>query len=361
LVFSAADWAVLSTLPRLGLSFGPVEPPLACITAVRLSIFMALTFAMRSWQVLQKANILRKVNRTPTTVTETQPHLNVFRLAPWLTGLLLLNLGVLVCEIYGLYIEPFDLRTSKVKLTSPDLKSGQAIRIVHLSDIHVERITRRELEMIETVQALNPDLILLTGDYPNIDYKYDPATWQDTRTVLSQLSAPYGVYAAPGNLAVDPSVALEAIFGGLENVVLLQDETRRVEIKGNSISIIGISMLDRGRDADILNQLMGQIPQHTFSLLLYHSPALADAAARDQVDLYLAGHTHGGQVCLPFWGAIITASYYGKQYESGLYNLDPTWLYVSRGVGMEGMKMPRVRFLSPPEIVVIDLYGTMQP
>jgi predicted MPP superfamily phosphohydrolase len=93
----------------------------------------------------------------------------------------------------------------------------------------------------------------------------------------------------------------------------------------------------------------------TLSLLLYHTPDLIETADREEIDLYLAGHTHGGQVRLPFFGAIVTMSAYGKQYEMGLYQLNPTTLYVSRGVGMEGMGLPRVRFLCPPEIVLIEL------
>jgi hypothetical protein len=82
---------------------------------------------------------------------------------------------------------------------------------------------------------------------------------------------------------------------------------------------------------------------------------LIEVADRLQIDLYLAGHTHGGQVRLPVWGAIITMSAYGKQYESGLYQLNPTTLYVSRGIGLEGLSLPRVRFLCPPEMVLIEL------
>ena len=60
---------------------------------------------------------------------------------------------------------------------------------------------------------------------------------------------------------------------------------------------------------------------------------------------------------LPLWGAIITMSAYGKQYEAGLYQLNPTTMYVSRGIGLEGLSLPRARFLCPPEIVLIELGG----
>jgi hypothetical protein len=74
-----------------------------------------------------------------------------------------------------------------------------------------------------------------------------------------------------------------------------------------------------------------------------------------KVDLYCAGHTHGGQVALPLYGALITFSKYGKKYEAGLYREGETWLYVNRGIGMEGGSTPRVRFWAPPEVTVIEV------
>ena len=78
-------------------------------------------------------------------------------------------------------------------------------------------------------------------------------------------------------------------------------------------------------------------------------------AARLGVDLHLAGHTHGGQVALPFYGAVITLSKYGKRYERGLYREEGTWLYVNRGIGLEGRFAPRVRFFARPEVTLIEI------
>jgi predicted MPP superfamily phosphohydrolase len=74
-------------------------------------------------------------------------------------------------------------------------------------------------------------------------------------------------------------------------------------------------------------------------------------------DLYLCGHTHGGQIRLPLFGALITSSDFWKRYEMGRYEEGHTTLYVSRGLGMEGMGAPRARFLAPPEIVLWTLKG----
>jgi predicted MPP superfamily phosphohydrolase len=76
------------------------------------------------------------------------------------------------------------------------------------------------------------------------------------------------------------------------------------------------------------------------------------------VDLYLCGHTHGGQIRLPGFGALITSSEFWKRYEMGRYEENGTTLYVSRGLGMEGLGAPRARFLSRPEIIEWRLSGT---
>ena len=74
-----------------------------------------------------------------------------------------------------------------------------------------------------------------------------------------------------------------------------------------------------------------------FTVMLYHyGDAVEELATPGNVDLLLAGHTHGGQVALPFYGALVTFARFGKRYEGGLYRVRDTWLYVNRGIGMEG-------------------------
>ena len=346
LVFSLLDWILLSALPRLELSFGPLEPTLGGITALRVFILLLALIIMVSWRFSGKSFPSGKLRASPNRVG--------------ITALWLLNLGLLTMMVYSLYIEPFNLQTTELNLSTSRLALERPLRIVHLSDLHVERITKREQELVRRISTLQPDLILMTGDYLNIDYVKDPYTRQEGRNVLSQLSAPYGVYAVPGSPPVDTPDAIDAIFEDLK-ITLLQDEVYRLEISGGEIDIVGLSNLERARDSDMLKELMSRVPANAFTILMYHTPDLAEAAAQEQVDLYLAGHTHGGQVRLPWWGALVTMSAYGKKYQSGLYNLDQTKLYVSRGIGMEGLSLPRIRFLCPPEVVLITLGAEVSP
>jgi len=100
-------------------------------------------------------------------------------------------------------------------------------------------------------------------------------------------------------------------------------------------------------------------PCAPFTLLLYHTPDLMPQAVRAGVDLYLCGHTHGGQIRLPLIGALVTSSRFWKRYEMGRYVEGNTTLYVNRGLGMEGFGAPRARFLCPPEIALLELRGQL--
>jgi predicted MPP superfamily phosphohydrolase len=262
------------------------------------------------------------------------------------------NLVILASEIDGLYFEPFKLQVTTLSFSVPIELPENHLRIVQLSDLHVERTTIREIEVVKKVKVLKPDIIVLTGDYLNTSYTDDPIARQDATQLLKQLHAPYGVYAVTAR-GVDPPDAVHEMFDGLD-ITVLQDETRKVKIGKGELYLVGISYIDRKRDRETLSQLMKQIPENTYTILLYHTPDLAEIAAKEKVDLYLAGHTHGGQIRLPLFGAVVTASVYWKKYEQGLYTINETKLYVSRGIGMEGKGAPRARFLCPPEIVVVN-------
>jgi len=95
----------------------------------------------------------------------------------------------------------------------------------------------------------------------------------------------------------------------------------------------------------------------SFNILLYHAPDLAPNASTYSFDLQLSGHTHGGQVCLPLYGALYTGSLYKKAFEAGRYLVNGMTLYVTRGLGMEGAVAPRVRVLCHPELIVWDIYN----
>jgi predicted MPP superfamily phosphohydrolase len=226
---------------------------------------------------------------------------------------------------------------------------------LQLADLHIERLTTREREILRRVKTLRPDLIVLTGDYLNYDYANDARAIREARAFLSQLQAPKGIFAISGSRFVDRPENMAQLFEGLK-ITVLNDQAQLLKIGAGEIYLMGVNNLDTNpRDRAALETLAKNIPPEAYTLLLYHTPDLIEVAAAHHIDLYLAGHTHGGQIRFPVIGAVLTLSAYGRKYASGRHLLGSTTLYTSRGLGLEGLNLPRARFLCPPEIVVIEL------
>ncbi len=325
MALSVADGFLLAAPPYLGLSFGPLGLPWAMMILIRAGMAQGGSWAAR-------------------------------RLGPWgtralVSALWLADLALLPALVDALYFEPFHLQTSYVRVPAP---APLHLRIVQLSDLHIERITKRERAVLETVRQLQPDIIVLTGDLLNTSYLADSTAQQDARDFIRQLSAPYGVYAVAGTPTTDTPETLAPVLGGLTNVTLLQDEVHQLDVHGRPVYLVGITNRKARLDRTVLQRVMKQVPVDAPTILLYHTPDLIETASAVGVDLYLAGHTHGGQIRLPWYGSVFTSSAYGKRYDAGRFQVGPTTLYVSRGIGMEGRGMPRVRFLCPPEVVEVE-------
>jgi predicted MPP superfamily phosphohydrolase len=315
LSFFLGDWILLDLLPRFNKSHGPPKPP-----ALMLAIL-----------------------RSP------------FALLPLTFNLPLQIIGTLFV-IYGFWIEPHIIKVTYQTLRTPKLKPGQKIRILHLGDIHLERITNREKQLIELCRSLKPDLILYSGDFLNLSYLKDPVAQEQVRQVIAQIDAPLGVYCVKGSPAVDRDDLVPSPLLDGAHWRFLKDE--KIEIRDWGLEIVGLVCSHKPFvDAPKLNQL--PITNYRFTILLYHSPDLIYEASEAGIDLQLSGHTHGGQVRLPFFGALFSGSLYGKEFEAGRYQVGGSTLYVSRGIGMEGAGAPRVRFLCPPEIILWEISGTL--
>jgi predicted MPP superfamily phosphohydrolase len=323
-LFLLGDWALLAALPRYNRSYGPAKPPSLLLAFLRL----------------------------PPALLPL----------PW--SLPLQALGTLLV-IYGFWIEPHRLRLTHQRLISPKLRPSPPLRVLHLGDLHAEiGVTQRERELMALVRETKPDLILFSGDFLNLSYLRDQRAWEAARTVLRELEAPLGVFAVSGSPAVDLPDVIPLVLEGLTHVRWLRDEVVALAHAGQRLDLVGLTcthkpFVDGPRLAEVLAAAHGPSLNGTqpFTILLYHTPDLAPEAAEAGVDLQLSGHTHGGQVRLPFYGALYAASLYGKRYEVGRLSEGGMTLYVTRGIGMEGKGAPRVRFLSPPEITLWELSG----
>jgi predicted MPP superfamily phosphohydrolase len=340
LLFCLADGLLLWALPHLRLSFAPdASLSLVAMVFVRLSILCGLMGA---------AILSRWRNRRQMAEPRTHAVAILFLVA---------NLGLSLAQVDAFVMEPLLIETTELSLTSANLNpAAPPVRIVHLTDTHVERYGLREAGTIRRVNALQPDIIVLTGDYLNLSYLSDPTAADHFRQLVNQLQAPFGIYAVRGSVEPTPE-SMTRLLDGTE-VVWLEQEAITVNVRGQPVTLVGVACSHRQQvDAERLARATAGIPGDTFTVLLYHSPDLIHEAIEQEMDLYLGGHTHGGQVRLPFYGAIVTGSRYGKQYISGLFREGDTTMYISRGLGFEGGGMPRARFLCRPEIVSLEIEG----
>jgi predicted MPP superfamily phosphohydrolase len=361
LLFCLADWALLGALPRLRLSFSEqIAAPLLASVGLRLVILWCLLTASLLTLWRERRRSVTANTRVPRLAPQGT---RAPRLAPRATRgvailFVLANLAFSAVQVDAYVVEPLLVDTTALHLAFEDLEPGAPpVRVVHLSDTHIERSSYREASVLHKVNALQPDIIVLTGDYLNLSRLRDPVSAAHFRQFVSQLRAPYGIYAVRGS--VEPTMgSMQWLIEGT-HVTWLEQEARTIDVRGQKVTLIGVACSHRPDvDTARLDDAMTGVPSDAFTLLLYHSPDLIAEAAEWGIDLYLGGHTHGGQLRLPFYGAIVTGSSYGKEYESGLHQRDNTTMYISRGIGFEGGGMPRARFLCRPEIVSLELGGT---
>jgi len=262
----------------------------------------------------------------------------------------------------GVYVEayhrgPENLQVRHHPATLPSAgPRAQALRIVHLSDIQTHEIGPYQERVIAAALAQKPDLIVFTGDYiqPKVGGDRDRPT-ADFQALLRRtgFSAPLGAFAVRGD--VDPE--WPRMFEGTPVTPLTGRIARLPLPDGRFVSLVGLtSGMSRGNERGDMERLVARAPAGDVRIVIGHQPDyVIPLSASTRVDLALAGHTHGGQVALPFFGPPYTSSPLPRRYAGDLHDYRGTLLHVSRGVGMERWTAPQVRFLCPPEICVLDL------
>lgn len=260
------------------------------------------------------------------------------------TGAALLTLAVVGagCMVYGFTLAPARLRVTRYEITTPKFPAGQRLRLVHLADLHVREHGPREKRLPGLVRGLEPDIILHTGDLFALG-----GHEKIVAPLLESWDTPQ--YATRGNLDVLGDYAGVIARAGVRG---LDADTERIEVRGLPVAITGIAS---GRE-EAIRPLCQALPKDAFNIVLHHHPQGFPETWDTPADVMLAGHTHGGQVCVPGIGALITFDRYWKRYEAGRFHEHGVQLIVSRGVGCEpGVR--EVRFWCPPEVVVIDVVG----
>jgi predicted MPP superfamily phosphohydrolase len=233
---------------------------------------------------------------------------------------------------------------------SPEL---QDLRIAHITDLHIGPLLgpRRLRGFVEQVNALEPDLIAITGDI----FDFDPVYIEEGCQELSKLHAGGGVFAVLGNH--DTYTGADRVADGLAELTsirLLRDEWDSLQIGGARIVMAGVEdpgtgWTERESEHDELARLAAELPPGVPRILLAHRPSWFAQAARLGFDVVLSGHTHGGQVALPM-APNHNPSRLIAHRTRGLYTHDDSSMYVSRGIGVAGLPL---RLNCPREIALL--------
>lgn len=268
-----------------------------------------------------------------------------------LIGLLILLVDL---AIWAFIIEPSFIRVKETRIEvrnwPPELAG---YKIAFITDPHVggPHIGLRKVEeIVAKANALNPDLTLLGGDYViRIIGGHDVAP-EDIAAAFAKLTAKQGVYGVLGNH--DWWMEPGRIRAAFENnaIPMLENKAVPLEANGKGFWIVGVGDFTENKHdiAKAFADVTGKQPV----ILLTHSPDVFPELPLRAV-LTLAGHTHGGQVYVPFLGRPVIPSIYGQRYAMGLIQEDGKQLFVSSGIGTSILP---VRFLTPPEISVLTLY-----
>ena len=251
-------------------------------------------------------------------------------------------------SVYAAMIEPQWLAIERVTVRLARLpRELDGFTLAQLSDLHHgPYIGDAEIRAaVAATNQLQPAAVVLTGDY--ITREADRA--DDCARELGALRAPHGVYAVLGNHDhwSGPEHVARALSA--QSIQVLVNDAAPIERNGARLWIAGVDEVWMRR-AD-LPQALRLAPHGETTILLAHEPDYAEESKRSPIDLQLSGHSHGGQVRLPFYGAPVLP-YLAQKYPIGLARAGALWVYTNRGIGVVS---PPIRFNCRPEITLLTL------
>lgn len=243
----------------------------------------------------------------------------------------------------GAHNDVYDLEITIWTLTIPDLPPQfDGYTIAFMTDTHVAGFMRRAFyrQCIDEIVRRDTDLVLFGGDF---------VTWKRhiplmAETLTRGLIAPDGAWAVLGNHDYwsDRDGVIAALTA--RGVRFLVNQSVRVERDGAAIQVAGIDEIYRG-EPDVAAAFR-DVDERLPVIAVSHHPDIVDMVGNRHIDLLVCGHTHGGQIRLPYFGALVVPSVHEGRYASGFHQVADTLLYVSRGLGA----VPPVRILCRPEL-----------
>ncbi len=264
----------------------------------------------------------------------------------------LLILFVVLC-IDLFFIEPNILLTKSQKLEIPHWnKDLDGFKIALITDIHLgtKFVDLKKLaRIVKIVNSKNPDLIVICGDLDAKSISKEKYSTTQIANILKNLKSKHGVIAVMGNHDYVPPSVVKNIYQK-SNIILLENEDYYFSHNAKTLRIVGFKDLWYFKSNPI--QVVGMKDKTTPTVVLTHNPDYFPQMP-NFVSLTLSGHTHGGEIVLPFIGSFFIPSEYGQRYRNGYIIENNKHLFVSRGVAT----LSGGRFLDPPEINILTLYS----
>ena len=268
-----------------------------------------------------------------------------------------IDLGLLAAGGAGwsFLVEPGLVKLESIHLQLQRLSSTfSGIRLAQISDMHMGgwMSAERLQHVVDLIVAEKPDLLLLTGDFLT-GHVFDADTkehLQELIEILAPLADLIPSFAILGNhdYWTNPNAVRDMLR--LSGIVDLTNSVFTINRGNEKLHLCGVDDIWEG---DVrLDDVLAQLPEAGAAILLAHEPDFADeSSATGRFDLQVSGHSHGGQVVIPFYGPPLLP-YLAQKYPSGLYKIDGMFQYTTRGIGMIE---PSVRFNCPPEITIFTL------
>lgn len=238
------------------------------------------------------------------------------------------------------------IENNEVSLANlPEILDG--LTILQLTDLHIDGMYDHGRRLQELIKTLTYDICVITGDFRFLTYGPVEESLLHTKHLLKALPSNKPLLGILGNHdALEMVPELERM-----GMRMLVNESVTINVRGVDIGFAGVDDQYVYHMADVKKALEG-IDDRPVKIMLAHSPDCIPAASKGGAHLYLCGHTHGGQICLPGGMAIIKNSNFSGAYIKGPWMWDQMHGYTSRGTGASGMP---VRFFCPPEVTLHTL------
>lgn len=289
------------------------------------------------------------------------------KIRKWIIGILVFIIVITTISYYEIYISYNN--PIENNYTIENKKINKDTNLVIISDLHDNQLGENNQELISKINSLSPDIILVPGDLVN-------SGSQNSRIVtnlMKQLCKTYKVFYSLGNTDIDYIEAgTSDLIKELENVgvTVLNNKYEDISINGNSIRIGGMyeyafklknEEIDKNdpKKKETSDFLYKFEDTDNYKIMMAHRPdsfIFNDATNDWDIDLVVSGHTHGGQVVLPFIGGLYVADQgFFPEYDKGLFDLNNTKILITSGLGSGKQRIPR--FNNVPEIVNLKIHN----